>query len=79
MDHIQFMRENGIAAFAEAEAHLIEHAVIVPFSISTSGYVATRLNPFEGQYAPYGLALQRFKYQHLLEAGRYGMPGLPDH
>ncbi len=59
--------EARYAAFAEAEAHLIEHAVIVPFSISTSGYVATRLNPFEGQYAPYGLALQRFKYQHLLE------------
>lgn len=54
-------------AFAEAEAHLIDHAVIIPFSISTSGYVATRLNPFEGQYAPYGLALQRFKYQHLLD------------
>lgn len=59
--------EARYTAFAEAEAHLIDHAVIIPFSISTSGYVATRLNPFEGQYAPYGLALQRFKYQHLLD------------
>lgn len=53
-------------AFAEAEALLIEHAIIVPYSISFSGYVATRLNAFEGQYAPYGLALQRYKGQHLL-------------
>ena len=54
-------------AFAEAEAHLINHAIIVPYSISFTGYVATRLNAFEGEYAPYGLALQRYKYQHLLE------------
>ncbi len=54
-------------SFAEAEAHLINHAIIVPYSISFTGYVATRLNAFEGEYAPYGLALQRYKYQHLLE------------
>lgn len=53
-------------AFAEAEAHLINHAVIIPFSLSTDGYVATRLNVFEGQYAPYGLAQQRYKGQHLM-------------
>ncbi len=52
-------------AFAEAEAYLIEHAIVIPYSISFTGYVATRLNCFEGQYAPYGLALQRFKYQSL--------------
>ena len=55
------------AAFAEAEAFLIEHAIVIPFHISTSGYVATRLNVFDAQYAPYGLALQRFKGQRLLE------------
>ncbi len=54
-------------AFAEAEAFLIEHAIIVPFSISTDGYLATRLNIFEAQYAPYGLALQRYKYQHIMD------------
>lgn len=53
-------------AFAEAEAHLIDHAIVIPYSISFSGYVATRLNAFEGEYAPYGLALQRYKYQHIL-------------
>lgn len=54
-------------AFAKAEAVLIEHAIVVPYSISFTGYVATRLNAFEGQYAPYGMALLRYKYQHLLD------------
>ncbi len=58
--------EARYAAFAEAEAFLIEHAMIIPFSISIGeGYVATRLNVFEAQYAPYGLALQRYKGQSL--------------
>lgn len=54
-------------AFAQAEAYLIRHAVIVPYSIDFDGYVATRLNCFQRQYAPYGLALQRFKGQRLME------------
>lgn len=54
-------------AFAEAEAFLIQHAIVIPYSISTDGYVATRLNVFEAQYAPYGLALQRYKYQHIMD------------
>lgn len=54
-------------AFAAAEAFLIEHAIVVPYSVSSDGYVATRLNVFEAQYAPYGLALQRFKYQHVYD------------
>ncbi len=48
-------------AFAEAEAHLIEHGIIVPLHISTDGYRATMLNIFESQYAPYGLAPLRYK------------------
>lgn len=55
------------AAFAQAEAFLINHALVIPFSISTDGYVATRLNIFEAQYAPYGLARQRYKGQKLME------------
>ncbi len=55
-------------AFAQAEAFLIEHAIVIPFHVSSNGYVATRVNVFEAQYAPYGLALQRFKGQHLLDA-----------
>ena len=54
-------------AFAEAEAFLIDHAFIVPFSVDTNGYVATRLNDFERQYAPYGLAPQRYKGMHVYD------------
>lgn len=53
-------------AFAEAEAMIIEHAIAIPFSVSAGdGYIISDLNPMEGEYAPYGVALQRYKYQHL--------------
>lgn len=51
--------------FAEAEALMIDHAVVVPFSISFNGYVVSKLNPLEGEYAPYGLALLKYKYMTL--------------
>lgn len=54
-------------AFAKAEAYLIEHALVVPYSISSSYYVVTKLNPFEGQYAPFGVSVLRYKGQHLLD------------
>ena len=57
--------EARYAAFAEAEAFLIDHAFVIPFSISNNGYIATRLNIFEAQYAPYGMALQSYKFQKL--------------
>ncbi len=53
-------------AFAKAEAYLIEHAFVMPFGYGNGGYTASRLNPFEGQYAPFGLSIDRFKGQHLL-------------
>ena len=53
-------------AFAEAEAFLIEHALVIPFGVS-GGYTASMVNPFEGQYAPYGVATLRYKGQHVLE------------
>ena len=59
--------EARYAAFAEAEAFLLDHAFVIPFSISNDGYIATRLNIFEAQYAPYGMATLRFKGQHLQE------------
>jgi oligopeptide transport system substrate-binding protein len=55
------------AAFAEAEAFLINHAFVIPFSIDTYGYVASRLNPFEAQYAPYGIPQWRYKGMKLLD------------
>ncbi len=53
--------------FAEAEKLLIDHAIIVPFEISNGGYTASKVNPLEGEFAPYGVALQRYKFQHLGE------------
>ena len=60
--------EARYTAFAEAERILIDHAIIVPYSISLGdGYVVSKLNPLEGEYAPYGVATERYKYQHLGE------------
>ena len=53
--------------FAEAEKLLIDHAIIVPFEISNGGYTASKVNPLDGEFAPYGVALQRYKFQHLGE------------
>ena len=48
--------------FAEAEALLIDHAIICPCRVSNGdGYVADRLSQFDGQFAPYGLARSRYK------------------
>lgn len=50
-------------AFAKAEAFLIRSGIVIPYSVDTNGYRATKLDQFEGQYAPYGLAQQRYKGQ----------------
>lgn len=56
------------AAFAEAEAMLIDNAIIIPYSIATgNGYSISNINPLEGEFAPYGVAQQRYKYQKLYE------------
>ena len=54
-------------AFAEAEAVLLDHALVIPSNISISSYMATKLNVFEGQYASFGVSSLRFKGQHLLD------------
>ena len=54
-------------AFAEAEAYLIKHALVIPFGSNSGGYTASRLNPFEGQFNATGLATCRYKGQHLLD------------
>ena len=46
---------------------MIDHALVVPFSITVSPYIATKLNVFEAQYAPFGVSKLRFKGQHLQE------------
>jgi oligopeptide transport system substrate-binding protein len=48
---------------ANAEAWLIENAFIIPYALEVPGYVASYLNPFEAQYAPFGVSENRYKYQ----------------
>ena len=55
-------------AFTVAEAWLIEKAMIIPFGYGTGGYTASRLNPFESQFAPFGISKERYKGQTLLDA-----------
>lgn len=55
------------AAFAKAEAYLIDEAFIIPFGYGSGGYVASRLNPFEAQYAPFGLSNVRYKGMKIME------------
>ena len=61
--------------FAEAEDILIEHALVVPYYISPSTYVATKINIFEGQYSPSGISRLRFKGQkvsdHFIDMDEY--------
>ncbi|MBQ7860367.1 MAG: peptide ABC transporter substrate-binding protein [Faecalibacterium sp.] len=54
-------------AFANAEATLIENALIIPLSMSVPAYIATRLNYWEGQYASTGFSNKRMKGIHLLD------------
>lgn len=55
------------AAFAEAEAMLIENAVVIPYYIAPAFFIASKLDIFEGEYAPCGVSNLRFKYQKLHE------------
>ena len=55
------VRYTGIAA---TEAWLLENAFIIPLGLlEDTGYVSSVLNPFESQYAPFGLSNARYKYQ----------------
>ena len=55
------------AAFADAEAYLIENALVIPLSLLVPPYIATRLNLWEGQYAPTGFSTNRLKGIHILD------------
>jgi oligopeptide transport system substrate-binding protein len=54
-------------AFANAEAYLIQNALVVPLGLPVPPYIATRLNLWEGQYAPTGLSSNRLKGVHILD------------
>ncbi|MDY6038367.1 MAG: ABC transporter substrate-binding protein [Eubacterium sp.] len=53
-------------AFAKAEAILLEHAIVIPYGLD-AGYTAAYLDPFQGSYAPYGVASLKYKGMHILE------------
>ncbi|MDE6004010.1 MAG: hypothetical protein K2G88_01310 [Oscillospiraceae bacterium] len=52
-------------AFAEAEQILIQHAIVIPFSIEPNGYVVSRLTPFESEYTPVGISSKKLKFCRL--------------
>ena len=54
-------------AFANAEAYLIQNALVVPLGLPVPPYITTRLNLWEGQYAPTGLSSNRLKGVHILD------------
>lgn len=53
--------------FAEAEAYLIEHAFIIPFSVKNDGYCVNLVSPFDRPFASFGVSNLKYKGAHLLE------------
>lgn len=53
--------------FADAEAFLIEEAFVIPYALGGGGYSASRLNPFESQYSPFGVSSERYKGQKIMD------------
>lgn len=58
--------EDRYVAFAKAEAFLIKEALVLPFGVGGGGYIASRLNPFNSSYSPFGISTVRFKGQKIL-------------
>lgn len=59
--------EKRLNLFAEAEAFFIDQAFVIPYAVGGGGYVASKLNPFESQYSPFGVASERYKGQKVME------------
>lgn len=55
-------------AFAEAEAYLINHAILIPFGFNTAGYTASRIDPFTIAFTACGMSKERYKGAVLLDA-----------
>ncbi|MBQ7114736.1 MAG: peptide ABC transporter substrate-binding protein [Clostridia bacterium] len=51
--------------FAQAEALLINNAMVIPCYVGAAKYQATKLNVFEGSYAACGYAVGMYKGMHL--------------
>lgn len=59
--------EKRYKLFAEAEAFFIDQAFVIPYALGGGGYAASRLNPFESPYSPFGVSSERFKGQKVLD------------
>ena len=60
--------EKRYNAIAETEAWLLDNAFVIPIGrLEDTGYVSSCTNPFESQYAPFGLSNGRYKYQWVYE------------
>ena len=59
--------EKRLILFAEAEAYFIDNAFVIPYAVGGGGYSASRLNPFESQYSPFGVASERYKGQKIMD------------
>ena len=55
-------------AFAKVEAYLLDNAVVMPLgTLGGCGYLASYMNPFESQFAPFGMSDSRYKYQVVMK------------
>jgi len=54
-------------AYAEVEAYMVEHAIVIPFGFGNGGYTASRLDPFTMQLSGVGVTNERFKGAVLLD------------
>lgn len=52
--------------FVEAEAFFIDQSFVIPYAVGGGGYSASRLNPFESPYSPFGVSSERFKGQKIM-------------
>ena len=60
--------EKRYELFANAEAFLIDHAIVVPFHQQMeAGYTVSKLSVFDAAYAPFGVSSQKYEGQHLLD------------
>ena len=55
-------------AFANAEAFLIKHAIVIPFHRQAdNGYVVSDLSVFDRPFSPFGVSSYRYEGAHLLD------------
>ncbi len=59
--------ERRFELFAEAEAWLIEEAMIIPYGVGGGGYSATKAEPFTAPYAPFGMDSLKWKGQVIMD------------